>query len=59
MIELLTNENREELRDFLKKHWRENHIFVEDPEYFAYEVDTSYSKWFLSSNWDRGPSGSG
>ncbi|HEP1843368.1 TPA: hypothetical protein VCA72_000469 [Streptococcus suis] len=39
MIELLTNENREELREFLKNHWRENHIFVEDPEYFAYEVD--------------------
>lgn len=39
MIELLSNENREELREFLKNHWRENHIFVEDPEYFAYEVD--------------------
>ncbi|HFI0376752.1 TPA: hypothetical protein ACGOWO_001996 [Streptococcus suis] len=41
MIELLTNENREELRDFLKKHWRENHIFVEDPEYivlFLFEI---------------------
>lgn len=39
MIELLSNENREELREFLKNHWRENHIFVEDPDYFAYEVE--------------------